>query len=188
MRRYHRADYSGQTFGELMALERDSENSKKWICECSCGKVTSVFGGNLTTGRTKSCGHLLDTYRNSSPGYMGYKDISGRKWASIKAGADARGIDFMLDIEDAWDLFRDQDRKCALSGQPLKFDEKSYTRDGNASLDRIDSSMSYTLDNVQWVDKAINISKWAMSDAEFIDMCCLIADYQRSCHRLSTVV
>ena len=56
--------------------------------------------------------------------------------------------------------------KCALSGVDISIDYG-----GNASLDRIDSSLGYITGNVQWVDGKVNLAKRAMSDEEFIEMC-----------------
>lgn len=54
-------DLSGQHFGRLTVLHRDGfsyKNGAKWICECSCGKITSVYSVHLRKGMTKSCGCL----------------------------------------------------------------------------------------------------------------------------------
>jgi hypothetical protein len=48
-----------------------------------------------------------------------------------------------LSIEDTWELFTKQECRCALSGLPLYFPSKRNKTDGNASLDRIDSSKGY---------------------------------------------
>lgn len=41
----------------------------------------------------------------------------------------------------------------------------------------IDSTKVYTIDNVQWVHKNINIMKWDISQEEFINWCGLIYNY-----------
>lgn len=51
-------DLTDQKFHMLLVKERDPNNSKKWLCECECGAITSVAGGNLRTDHTKSCGCL----------------------------------------------------------------------------------------------------------------------------------
>ena len=63
-------------------------------------------------------------------------------------------------------MFSTFDGKCALSGVGISIDYG-----GNASLDRIDSSLGYTAENIQWVDGKVNLAKRAMSDEEFIEMC-----------------
>lgn len=53
-------DLVGRVFGELTvtSLTVSSGTKRKWLCRCSCGKRTSVVGSNLTTGNTRSCGHV----------------------------------------------------------------------------------------------------------------------------------
>lgn len=49
-------DETGNRYGRLLVIKRDSEKHTKWICKCSCGKEVSVFGNNLRNSNTKSCG------------------------------------------------------------------------------------------------------------------------------------
>lgn len=46
---------SGQVFGRFTALVREGDS---WVCECSCGGTKKVLTGNLTRGRSRSCGCL----------------------------------------------------------------------------------------------------------------------------------
>lgn len=52
---------TGQRFGRLTVISR-AENDKVgqalWHCFCDCGNEIIVFGWNLRTGNTKSCGCL----------------------------------------------------------------------------------------------------------------------------------
>ena len=51
----------GNVYGYLTVIER-AENTKdgraQWLCECQCGNKIVVFGKNLRSGNTKSCGCL----------------------------------------------------------------------------------------------------------------------------------
>lgn len=55
-------DLTGQRFGKLVVLEKDSlsgpSNQIKWICQCDCGNKKSIIGSNLRNGLTQSCGCL----------------------------------------------------------------------------------------------------------------------------------
>lgn len=55
-------DLTNQPFGELIALyptgEKDNGRNKIWHCKCSCGKEVDVPACSLTSGNTKSCGHI----------------------------------------------------------------------------------------------------------------------------------
>lgn len=51
-------DLTGQKFGKLTVLERDSQISypTHWLCKCECGSVVSIPASNLKIGKTESCG------------------------------------------------------------------------------------------------------------------------------------
>lgn len=62
----HAIDITGQRFGTLTVLERDYEEQNKrqsmhafWKCKCDCGKIKSLNGAELRTGKVKSCGKGL---------------------------------------------------------------------------------------------------------------------------------
>ena len=53
-------DLTGKHFGLLTVLQYNPK-TKKWICQCECGKKTEALGYNLKLGNTKSCGHLKNS-------------------------------------------------------------------------------------------------------------------------------
>lgn len=57
---YRIADPTGMTFGRLTVLGYDHSAKKKayYRCRCECGKEAVVYSGNLTSGKTRSCGCL----------------------------------------------------------------------------------------------------------------------------------
>lgn len=49
----------GQRFGRLTVTKFshvDKSYNKQWICQCECGKLATISGGNLRSGGTISCG------------------------------------------------------------------------------------------------------------------------------------
>lgn len=53
----------GRKFGFLKVIGRDEDHYTrsgnkypKWLCQCDCGKVVSVFQSSLKSGQQKSCG------------------------------------------------------------------------------------------------------------------------------------
>lgn len=83
-----------------------------------------------------------------------------------------------LKLEEVLDLYNRQGGKCALSGVELTFvkipnHEKVHT---NLSIDRIDSSKGYDIDNIQLVAAIVNIMKSTLSVKELIQWCSLIID------------
>jgi len=166
-------EITGQTFGRLTVLEkvqsRGKNNITMWLCKCECGGTTITQGRSLKSGNTKSCGcaRSIATY------WTGHGEISGGYWKTVQHNADLRNILFEVKIEDAWNLFLKQNRMCAISGDELIFTRNYVKKKGlqTASLDRIDSSLHYTLLNVQWVHKTINIMKNSLQDDEFFKWC-----------------
>jgi len=79
-----------------------------------------------------------------------------------------------ITIEDVYNLWIKQDKKCALSKVIIGFndDNKGHT----CSIDRIDSLKEYTLDNIQLVHKDVNYMKNRYDQKYFIQMCKLIAN------------
>jgi hypothetical protein len=117
--------------------------------------------------------------------WKGYKEIAGTNWTYYKKGALKRGFEFDITIEYAWDLFLEQDRKCALSGQDIGFNIKTGSlskygyQKNTASLDRIDSKKGYVRGNVQWLHKDLNKLKSNLDEKEFIELCTLVSNMNK---------
>lgn len=151
-----------------------------YLCECECGNQVTVTRSNILS-HTKSCGCLKRKSGQDNVGWKGHGEISSSFWTHIKHGANsrAREIEFLITIEEAWALFVKQDRRCSLTGLELSLNSKkqkkgSKLRMTTASLDRIDSNKGYTIDNVQWVHRDVNIMKQAFSQDRFIEICKLV--------------
>jgi len=176
----------GKTFGNLTVLSKDNSKIKignvYWLCQCKCGKIISRPTSRIQNAPLESaCRRCFNLFINDKFCRTGYKDISGTYWKSIENSAIKRNIDFKLTIEEAYQKLVDQNFKCALSGVDIKITKYiTIDKDLNASIDRIDSSKGYTLDNIQWVHKDINFMKNNHSDDKFINWCAKVIDYQRS--------
>ena len=92
---------------------------------------------------------------------------------AIKKSAKVRNIDFNLDKNMLKTQLHLQDGRCALTG--IKFWPKY-----NFSVDRIDSSKGYSMDNIQLVLLRINLAKHTMSNDKFIDMCNQVTEFSRT--------
>lgn len=157
-----------KTFGKWTVLERNGTNKHRrpfWKCKCACGNIKNVSSNNLLTGLSKGCGKCNE-----------YKGIKGKIYSRVLAGARARNIDVYVTKKDLWDKFEQQNHICTLSGIKLILSDK---KDNTASLDRIDSSKSYTIDNIQWIHKDINLMKNAFDEKYFIDICRKISDFKK---------
>lgn len=145
----------------------------------NCKQLSKKYKHNSAVIRLKLNELGYDTSRTGekSSRYTGYKELSGRYWSSIKCGAKSRNLDFLISLEYAWSIIENQNFKCALSGLEIKFSTYANGHDGTASLDRIDSSKGYVEGNVQWIHKKFQNMKGASSDADFIQNCKEIYEY-----------
>lgn len=68
-------DLTGKRYGKLVVEKRVTAaeagkdgNRHWWKCQCDCGNITYVTGGNLLNGTTKSCGCLKEEPRENLTG------------------------------------------------------------------------------------------------------------------------
>lgn len=174
-------DLSGKKFNLLTVLSYlpiRKDGRVLWKCKCDCGSECNVSTKHLTSKQRpqKSCGCLRFLCNNKNPKWSGYKEISGAFWGRTIRSASTRKHKFEITVQFAWKLFLEQDKKCALSGLPIYFGKMG--RDlGTASLDRINSSLNYTQDNVQWVHKDINKMKNIFGEKYFIKLCHMVSHH-----------
>jgi hypothetical protein len=170
-----------QRFEKLLVVgfygfSKDDSRDKRqayWECLCDCGFGTIVSGNSLMTEQTKSCGCL----HNKT-----HMEITGKYFSTIKNGAKNRDIAIHITIEDMWDQYIKQDKKCELTGVALLhtiYDNDGNAISGTASLDRIDSDKDYTKDNIQWVHKVINEMRMDQDQNSFIEWCKLVAQHNK---------
>lgn len=173
----NRLEVLGKKFGLLKVLKEDKSDPKhlKYFCQCDCGGSTTTTASCLVRGQ-KGCWECRGK-RIGQSRWQGYKDISLDFWSSARRSAERRDIEFSVTIEEGWQKFIEQNKKCALSGIDLKFKRNGR---GSASLDRIDSSLSYTKENIQWLHKTVNKIKWDLKEEEFLYWCKTINENQNN--------
>lgn len=136
----------------------------KSTCSPSC--AATVRNQKIPTGK-------------NSPYWKGYGDIPGRFWSRVQEAAASRKIEVRITLKQAWELFQIQKGRCALTGTPLRFSSRPLSAT-TASLDRIDSSRPYCLDNVWWIHKQLNVMKQDFTLSYFLDMCEAVAKNEKS--------
>ena len=141
----------------------------------SCGSLQSYARKNYAEESLrlkkvcKECSNK-DPKNNSHMGW--YKGVLRKSFVhKYKTNAKLRGIPWNVSFEYLADLLIDQDFKCALSGIEIQAMEVT----NNASLDRIDSSLGYIENNVQWVTSKVNMMKQHYTQEEFIEVCVSVA-------------
>lgn len=168
----------GDRFGKLEVLEhyvkKKGRTHSQTYCKvrCDCGTVKEVSAGAMRHRGTRSCGCLNKVRGPKNRYWQGHGNISQSFWHRIEAHAKRRKIPFDITIEEAWDVYRKQQGRCALTNEVIGFEGsiRSFI-EKTASLDRIDSTKGYTRSNIQWTHKKINMMKHTMSIPEFYEWC-----------------
>jgi hypothetical protein len=180
----------GQAFGKYTIMTGDivkgnNNGESKVECLCECGNINIVSCLTLIKGVSNGC--MLCTHSKKGeehPSFNGYKEIPG-SWFSRYSKTKKR--EFNITIEDIYEMWINQDKKCKLSGLNISFENTNTKKTRHrfdlvctASLDRIDSKKGYTLDNIQLVHKNINMMKKEYNQKYFIELCKLVTDHINS--------
>ena len=159
-----------------------------WECQCSCGKVSWKQASLLKQGKTLACKSCSRKSFLGQNGVIQTNNVIIHKYLNTKNGIATRRfrgkrppLTFDISIEDIINLYEVQQHKCCFSGISLEPNKTKTLQEQNLSIDRKDSYKGYTLDNIQLVDKRINMMKGSLSDEEFVDLCVKVALYKGNC-------
>ena len=170
-----RLNLIGQKFGRLtVSGVAKFTNKSMFDCLCDCGKYIVVAGSYLLSGHTKSCG-CLRTYRLKK----GEAGLSILYKFRYKARAKRKGLDFNISLDDFKVMTKMRCHYCGVEPSTVirsKSEHSEYVYNG---LDRVDSSLGYTLDNVVPCCVACNRMKLDYSRDEFMSHIRNICDYTR---------
>lgn len=164
---------------EKLKINKNNQYRIYYDCLCDCGRVFELYRGDIK--RQKAC-HVCKGINISKAKFKGFNEISGDLFTTIKKSAEIRNLTFDLSIEFLWELFINQQRKCNLTGVDISFAISRQKKDRNtrtASLDRIDSSLGYTKNNVQWIHKEVNYLKMNKKEQDLLYWCKLIYIYNK---------
>ena len=151
----------------------------RWYKNCpSCNKPQSYLRKNyaeesLRLGKEcKACSnkHVENCHRGW------HRGVRISWFNKFKLGAELRGLDWTLTMDDVADVYERQQKRCALTDIEIVFPEVGHPQSAPASIDRIDSSKGYHVDNIQLITKHLNMMKQSYSQEYFIEMCIKVAD------------
>lgn len=127
-------------------------------------------------------------YRNSDRGIEVQKKATKNRKNKLQTDKDAfirdaltqcakrskkSGMECNLTVESLTKVFEDSKWICAETGKELSI----LVHDNyKASIDRIDSSKGYTVDNIQIVGSIVNIAKNDLASEVFREMCILVSE------------
>lgn len=146
-------DLTGVRFGNLVVISKSRKHQFPsgqieilWLCKCDCGNEVEVFGRNLKTGNTKSCGCLRENLKTKhglwgSKVYKCWDNMRSRCYNKNMTEYDCyggRGIRVCDEWKNNFQTFYDYVSKLP------HFGEKGY------SIDRINNDGNYEPSNVRW--------------------------------------
>lgn len=105
-----------------------------------------------------------------------YRGIRVSWFNKFKTSAGVRRIPWSLTLDDVADTMEKQGSVCALTGWDIEFPECGSPNKTPASIDRIDSSVGYTKENIQLVVRKVNMMKQKYTQDEFIQVCKAVAN------------
>lgn len=145
-------------------IKAHSPPSENYICECICGNLELMGLNELILGYYKSCSKCQD---------QNYDGIIPMRYMTVLIhGARERKLEWNITVEDIENQWHKQSGLCALTGVVLILDKNNKYM--TASLDRIDSSKGYIIDNIQWIDKDVNVLKNNYNEEYFKHICFMV--------------
>ena len=99
---------------------------------------------------------------------------SARAYLTYLLGKARRRNACSVSVDDIERMWSEQGGRCALSGFEMTMKLGKGVTPTNASIDRIDSTKSYTKDNVQLVCRAVNVAKSDLTTKVFLELCAAI--------------
>lgn len=146
------------------------KNGDRWANICpQCG--TERLYTRMRSAKTAASDGSVcrSCARSNENPYRFHRGIRETWFNIVKAMAARRNIKFEITIDDVADMYEKQNGECALSGWRLT--TAKNLKDQTISIDRIDSSKGYSLDNIQLVHKHINLMKHIYSVDQYISAC-----------------
>jgi hypothetical protein len=126
----------------------DNRNRKWWNCVCDCGKKTTPHTGNLNSGNTKSCGcYVKEAAFNRRKSL--YQTETTAIIIGYKRHALDRGLKWLLSRIEVESIIKEPCHYCGLPPSNIKI-TKNTLNTGllYSGIDRVDSSLDYTIENV----------------------------------------
>jgi hypothetical protein len=167
--------------------ERPSDGLRK-CCSCEIEKDISEYHSDKSspTGLQTYCKDCqtekTKKYTSTLNGFIKkiYKDMYHN------AEKRAKKLDIELKVEDIHELYEKQNGLCAISGLKLTHETYAYKDKEhiinrlNISIDRINSNLGYSKNNVQLVAAIVNRMKTDLPDSEFIKICSIISENNKN--------
>jgi len=142
MNQYSAATIAGKRFGKLVVSHQvgSKKSSTLWFCRCDCGAEVVTNRNTLVSGKTTSCGCgrivQCDTETKKTPTYKSWKAMMTRCLLKTAVAYHQYGA-IGIDVCERWKVFSN-------------FLHDMGERPPRTTIDRIDGSKGYYLENCRW--------------------------------------
>ena len=161
-----------------MSGTRVCNSCDKMLPDSEFYQYNSFVGGRRLARTYSQCRGCKQTNRNRICNADPAQFIK-RAVQQLKSSRRRRDPHISFDVtpESVFKMYQDQGARCALSGILMENyrDGSGVKNPFNISIDRKQSYMDYSEENVQLVCQAINIMKGTMEDEQFIRLCQSVA-------------
>lgn len=159
---HSRIDLVGKRFRRLVVLECVGVGKYKtatWKCQCDCGNIKDISGGDLRSGKTGSCGCLGKLPKGES--------AFNSTYSQYRRNAAKRNLEFLLSKDQFRELTSSYCYYCGRFPSNSRISNNGdFTYNG---IDRMDNTKGYTIDNCVPCCKTCNKAKNNNTKEEFIN-------------------
>lgn len=168
---------------EKLTFTGEYENvNRRWYgkYDCDCGNKGVLRRPDwVNSGKCKSCG-----CNSQAKGWKDRVENYGKMYPFLimlkrcKKSAKPRKLEVSITEEDIKNLWEKQKGICFYTGIKLELSNGYRHFDDNdlsPSIDRIDSDLAYTKENIKIVHREINRMKLCLSHEKFVEYCKIIS-------------
>lgn len=159
--KYLDVTFNELTIKEIASYHRDTGKITKVVCECSCGETKVLPLLKVTSGATKSCGHLSYVYSEEDR-LSGFSTIISR----YKDKSSRRGLTLELSDEDFKKILKENCYYCDLEPSQKVIHHGKIILLYNG-IDRKDNDLGYTKENSVPCCEFCNRAKYTHSEEEY---------------------